>query len=420
MNCSRSRVGGERLGHPIGASRSPTRRTEVIRCDNAPVSTVSVSGGRCRDHCSRHGLVPAAPIDSAGSVADWRRRGRSATGPRRHRPTSTSPTRSGGRIAVESPPTFAVTAVVARQFSAALQVDVRDRNAESDNGRVLVEPIPGVSLEQLQRSLTDVATALANARSTTGTGLDRYNAYVRWVNDAVTRLSVEVSAADLERLVLTQRSWLLQSMPDAAGFDPTVNLVMTEIGDRLRVLDAARDAASAEIQRWRRPGVIIVPDSSFYITHSHKLQETDFASLLHLREEPVRVIVPILVVDELDGLKRSSNRHVRWRAGHTLAVLDHLLPNSTEGGVLREEDFSPLSQQTGGMPRGRVTIEILFDPPGHARLPIADDEIVGRALSAQNRRGRPVTLLTYDTGQATRARHAGLQVVKLVDEPAPT
>lgn len=194
---------------------------------------------------------------------------------------------------------------------------------------------------------------------------------------------------------------------------------MTEIGDRLRVLEAARDATAAEIERWRRPGVMIVPDSSFYITHSHKLEAADFAHLVHLREEPTRVIVPILVIDELDGLKRSSDRQVRWRAGYTLAVLDRLLSSSAAAGVLREEDFSALSQQVGRMPRGRVTIEILFDPPGHARLPIADDEIVAQALSAQNRSGRLVTLLTYDTGQATRARHAGLQVVKLVDEPGP-
>lgn len=205
---------------------------------------------------------------------------------------------------------------------------------------MLVEPLPGVSLEQLHRTLADVAMALANARNTAGTALDRYNAYVRWVNVTATRLAVEVSAVDLDRLILTQRAWLLQSMPDGAGFDPTVILLNTEIGDRLRVLEAARDATAAEIQRWRQPGVIIVPDSSFYITHAQKLEEADIAHLVHLREKPIRVIVPILVIDELDGLKRSNDRQVRWRAGYTLAVLDRLLPSTTEAGVLREEDVS--------------------------------------------------------------------------------
>lgn len=65
------------------------------------------------------------------------------------------------------------------------------------------------------------------------------------------------------------------------------------------------------------------------------------------------------------------------------------------------------------MPSGEVTIEILFDPPGHVRLPITDDEIVSRILAIEPLAGRPVTLVTYDTGQATRGRTAGLQVSKL-------
>ncbi len=246
--------------------------------------------------------------------------------------------------------------------------------------------------------------------------LDVYNAYVRWVNDAAHRLSVEVPAADIERLVLTRRSWLLQSMPDRGGTAPVSNLLTTELNDRSRVFEEAIAALDEEIERWQRPGVLVVADTSFYVTHPAKLEDADLAALLPIREEPVRVIVPILVVDELDGLKRSGVHTVRWRAGYTLAVLDRLLPSPTRAGVLRPEDFSAIKDSTGGIPRGVVTVEILFDPPGHSRLPIPDDEIVARALAAENRRGRPATLLTYDTGQAMRARHAGLTVRKLSEE----
>jgi hypothetical protein len=47
------------------------------------------------------------------------------------------------------------------------------------------------------------------------------------------------------------------------------------------------------------------------------------------------------------------------------------------------------------------------------RLQINDDEIVDRALAIEPLASRKVTLLTYDTGQSTRARTAGLSVVKL-------
>jgi hypothetical protein len=66
--------------------------------------------------------------------------------------------------------------------------------------------------------------------------------------------------------------------------------------------------------------------------------------------------------------------------------------------------------------RGEITIELIFDPPGHVRLPINDDEIIDRVLAIEPLTDRKVTLLTYDTGQSTRARNAGLQVVKLSKE----
>jgi hypothetical protein len=46
--------------------------------------------------------------------------------------------------------------------------------------------------------------------------------------------------------------------------------------------------------------------------------------------------------------------------------------NSDEGGVVRTADRSGLG--------GAVTIEIVFDTPGHVRLPINDDEIIDQIL----------------------------------------
>ncbi|MER5466390.1 hypothetical protein ABT010_38280 [Streptomyces sp. NPDC002668] len=90
------------------------------------------------------------------------------------------------------------------------------------------------------------------------------------------------------------------------------------------------------------------------------------------------------IVDELDRLKESEDRQTRWRAGHTLAALDKLLDG--EGA---------------DVPRG---VEVLPDPPGHNRLPIPDDEIVDRLIAVQGIAAGPVRLVTYDTGQAMRAK----------------
>jgi len=79
--------------------------------------------------------------------------------------------------------------------------------------------------------------------------------------------------------------------------------------------------------------------------------------------------------------------------------------------MLIPEDFAILG--TSGLPRGQVTIELVFDQPGHVQLPTTDDEIIDRILAIQPLAGRNITLLTYDTGQSTRARNVGLQVKKL-------
>ncbi len=128
----------------------------------------------------------------------------------------------------------------------------------------------------------------------------------------------------------------------------------------------------------------------------------------------MRILVPITVVDELDGLKnKASKPHAKWRAGYTLAHLDKVFAKSAGPATLR-------ARSADGS-RGYVRMEIMFDPPGHVRLPINDDEIIDRALAIQPLVGRPVTVLTYDTGQSMRARAAGLTVKKLTqpigDEP---
>jgi hypothetical protein len=46
------------------------------------------------------------------------------------------------------------------------------------------------------------------------------------------------------------------------------------------------------------------------------------------------------------------------------------------------------------------TTEIVTDPPGHARLPINDEEIIDQTLAIQALAGQRVTMITYDTGQS--------------------
>ena len=199
-------------------------------------------------------------------------------------------------------------------------------------------------------------------------------------------------------------------------------LLGVELDQRVDAFERTIKALNVQIERWSMLAEFVMFDTSVYIQHPQKLDELDVASLLEARDQAVHLLVPIVVVDELDSLKKSKEGPVRTRARKTLAVLDRLFETTTAPTQLRAPDSSALA--SGGTPRGEVTIEIVFDPPGHVRLPINDDEIVDRALAIEPLAARQVRLVTYDTGQSMRARAQDLRVVKLTkpleEEPPNT
>ncbi len=302
---------------------------------------------------------------------------------------------------------------------------------------MLVTPRPGIDREHLLKTLGTVHAEVLNLWSGGPSGAyKRLLAYLEWTSSAVRMLSNQISDADLRELVLTRRHELLLS--GVGAMDGTelevvrvVNeLVSLELTERVQTFEAAIKALQGQVGRWTQYSHFVVLDTSFYIEHPQKLEVADFGPLINVWQSPIHVLVPMVVVDELDGLKESKDRRVRWRAGYTLAVLDRVFAETTAAAWLRKGDLSTTdgvppealktfppeittAMSSGGIQRSDVTIELLFDPPGHVRLPINDDEIVDRALAVEPLAGRKVTLLTYDTGQSTRARNVGLQVVKL-------
>ena len=256
---------------------------------------------------------------------------------------------------------------------------------------MLVTPRPGVNRKNLRDTLNSVCTDASNLRGGGPRGShNRLLAYLDWTSSAVRMLSSQISSADLDRLVLTRRyELLLAGVGNMAGDQQEVQrvvngLVSTELDQRVAAFEEAIKALDEQINRWSGLMDFVMPDSSFYIHHPDKLEVADFAPLLTLvwTDHPDARLVPIVVVDELDRLKESKDRTVRWRAGYTVAVLDRMFESTTGVATLRKPEIS--AQEPSIVTRGPVTIELLFDPPGHIRLPINDDEIIDRALAVES------------------------------------
>ncbi|MFB7672307.1 PIN domain-containing protein [Kitasatospora purpeofusca] len=278
---------------------------------------------------------------------------------------------------------------------------------------------PGANRDNALQALRTVSTKVENLHTGfRGDATQLVLAYLEWANETVAQLTNQVSDRDIERLVFTRRYEHL--LANAAHFGPghlerfTNSLVRLELQQRRAAFEEAVSTLQSAIKRRVHADLNVLFDTSVFIHHPAKLEAIDWATLMGHRER-VNLLVPMIVIDELDKLKEASKREARWRARYTLAVIDRLFPTGNEPFVVLQQT-EPGAQQTA------VAVEILYDPPQHARLPSADDEIIDRALAMQPLVGR-VRLFTYDTGQSTRARKAGLDVVKLPmlpegDEPA--
>ncbi|KJK34246.1 hypothetical protein UK15_37020 [Streptomyces variegatus] len=287
---------------------------------------------------------------------------------------------------------------------------------------MLITPHPGADRRNIREALRNAHTAAINLAGAAGpeTAFSRLMRYLNWITDTAGTLRHQISSKDIDRLLLTPRyQLLLSSCGTLAGSaqERLVNgLTNLEVTERIQAFEEALEALTVQIERWTGRELFVVADSSFYVQNPDRLSEVDLHQVLKLPPDAdIRLLFPIVVVDELDGLKESGKHRSRWCALHTLGHLDEVL-NGCTFGVLREADKSgePASW------RGEVNVEIVLDQPGHVRLPIADDEIIDRAVAVQSLAAREVRLLTCDTGQHTRGRAAGLQVTKVkAKDPGP-
>ncbi|MEW2592714.1 PIN domain-containing protein [Micromonospora aurantiaca] len=186
-------------------------------------------------------------------------------------------------------------------------------------------------------------------------------------------------------------------------------LINQQLSERADDLQAAIDDLQQQTQRFAGEDLLVVLDTNVFMHHPQEIEYLDVHGMIYRAFEPLRVVVPMVVVDELDRLKRTGDGKGRARARYAVAYIDRIYRT---GGLIRPANLS--HDETA---RGMLKLDVLFDSPGHVRQPQADDEIVDRAVALQTLAGRPVHLVTYDTGMAMRALNSGLKDIKLEQEP---
>jgi PIN domain len=171
------------------------------------------------------------------------------------------------------------------------------------------------------------------------------------------------------------------------------------------------DRIEAELVKMKklteRDGTPVVLDTSV-LMEGQPFMSTEWRSLdPRLASGPVRLIVPILVVGELDDLlhDRDGDRKLRARRA-TRELIDLHRWKPTEPAPLP------------GKPD--VTIEVMLDDEWHQRRPDNDAEIIDQALQVHQLTGWAL-LASCDPRQLYRAAAADLpvQLYPRRDEPGP-
>lgn len=277
-----------------------------------------------------------------------------------------------------------------------------------------VVPLPGVGPQAAREALAAAHLACGNVLTGGGMSIERVNAYRQWSVNTASALRYVLRPGDVDRLVLTPRHCALHALDPAAhlGAAGLVQLELDTAQDALADAVAALDRLLA--RRSAHRGALVVADTNVYLHHPEPFERIDWSGLLPgLDHTGVHLLVPLVVVDELDRQKqgqsgkpvvRSGKELARTRARTTIRTLEHLFTDPDAIATVRPEP-SP------------VRAELLVDPPGHVRLPSADAEIVDTARAAQDIYGSPVTVVARDTGMVFRARAAGLMAVRLTDPP---
>jgi predicted ribonuclease YlaK len=197
-----------------------------------------------------------------------------------------------------------------------------------------------------------------------------------------------------------------------------------EIAERKELFTTAFQTLQKALNAWSVPNdtELAVVDTSVFLSHPSWTRDPDpkkviasipWAEELLLVYTEVLLVLPEVVIKELDRLKESGNVQTRYRARVTLAVIDSLLtdPYGTVRIQHRDSDWRERDEQ--GEPwRGGVQLKVLYNDSTYRSPGDEDSEIIDKTLAVQTLAGKPVHLITMDTTMGLNARREQLKVTK--------
>lgn len=257
----------------------------------------------------------------------------------------------------------------------------------------------GTDVSYAIQALSELVTKAGNLARGGGQFGQLYNSYLMWVEDAEAQLRSLFVSPTLWRELYSERYWRIRQMDTGRPVRP-MPLMTNEMTWQQERLDALVQHLRTVQQRFELPPdcVVVVPDTNVF-AHYRRYEEIDWPKLIGATS--ARLIIPLVVLDELDELSYKSRE-----GGHTAA------------GVLRamQQLRGTASPESPVEVRSGVTLQVLVDPPGHERRTNADDELLTRVEYLSGLVGGRIIVATGDHGMRLRAQARGLRYLELPQE----
>lgn len=266
----------------------------------------------------------------------------------------------------------------------------------------MIELKPGQKLDdQLLKDLRLLVLRAGDVRQGR-TQIDRLRAYRKYSDQALRVLRHRLTSDEVARTIQTKAHWALLESDSVS-----LELVDLEGEDLERRMTDLHDRATSVFKRWEKAPTLVVPDTNLFLrvleVSDDPIASTDWWELADIEPGlPITVVLPVVVIDELDRAKRNNQVKARARA-----VLKEI------NGLLGDRIAAPVD-----LSGNRLRFDVFVPPPSHVPLPVADDEIVSQveAMEALCLRPYRPRLLTNDTGMLIRSKVAAVDV-RHVDSP---
>ncbi|HET6292229.1 MAG TPA: PIN domain-containing protein [Kribbella sp.] len=261
--------------------------------------------------------------------------------------------------------------------------------------------LPAVRGEGVADVVRSIAAGASNLRGMSAgvRPADMVASYVRFVEQAERLLGAVFTVEAVADLLHTPAYWSL------VGCDPmaprVISQVLTECERLERRLEDVQDKVRQNVERWVSPArTLVVPDTNIFLDPHHDVAAVDW-QLAAGTTDGVRVVIPLVVIYELDRSKRNGSKDTNTKARAALKWLSqHLRPRPPA-------EPTPLTDGT--------TLEV-YVHEGPARPHDADGMIIQFAGQLDTLSGLATLLFTRDLSMRLRAEAHGLEVRQLRDE----